>query len=274
MSMDEVGRGGKAPEKLVTCDKTMCHDPNCEDCYPLAALRKASNETPCTCDGGSPGSCPGCYADNRLAKRLHLLAMVAEPLTIDRGYCPACGNSVPECKCTVYDIKGLEAAKTFASRPCTCKGQGECLSCSAKFALSLHDRNKIVTLVQNHFKKDKKLKPLVKHVRGGLELMDYYLNVLGAIDKVPSPKDVEHEFIIRNTNKKSEKKLQVVNWVFNVALKAAMEDEKFNPKKKWCNECRYGSHCLMSDCECGCGINKPKKKGKKRVTTSRHSARS
>jgi hypothetical protein len=26
--------------------------------------------------------------------------------------------------------------------------------------------------------------------------------------------------------------------------------------KKYCSDCRYGSHCLSPDCECGCGKEK------------------
>jgi hypothetical protein len=189
----------------LRCDKTMCHNPDCEDCYPLKILKKASAETPCTCDG-SLTMCPGCHAAQDLAKRLQFLALRKErprkPSRLDSGYCGRCGDSLPECRCETPDRDGL------------------------------------VKLVQDHFSGDKKLKPLVKHVRGGLKIMDYYLNVLRAIHDVPSPKGIENEFVVRST-KKTDKEIQVVNWVFNVAFKAAMEN----------------------------------KKRKKRVTTSRHSAR-
>jgi hypothetical protein len=201
---------------------------------------------------------------------------------MDQGYCSKCGNSLPECKCaranqcshqtcgkcqdpnceTCFPTEVLK--KASAETSCICDGRTiGCPGCVAderyakrlrllamrspepQTAVNFYDRNQTVKIVQNYFRQDPKLKSLVKHVRGGLELVDYYLGVMEAIDKVPSPKGIENEFVISNTNKKRMNELKVVNWVFNVALKAAMGDEKFNPKK-----------------------------GKKRVTTSRHSARS
>jgi len=69
------------------------------------------------------------------------------------------------------------------------------------------------------FQRDKKMKKYVKNVPGGVDLMFYYCDLLKDL-----PKGIE--VTVSNTTKARYGDLMVLGWIFNVALKKAMEMEK------------------------------------------------
>ena len=85
-------------------------------------------------------------------------------------------------------------------------------------------RESAILSLQEMFRRDKKLKPLVRHVRGGFALLDFYLGVLDFADK-SIPKGFEYELVLSNKTltAKTESELKVLDWIFNVAVKSAMQ---------------------------------------------------
>jgi hypothetical protein len=93
-------------------------------------------------------------------------------------------------------------------------GGGGCSTCITESENTKRLREDSIKAIENLFRRDRKLKPLIKSVRGGFELLNYYTSVLDAMAKIPTPSGVYPDFSISNTNKKRIKDIKVLRWLF------------------------------------------------------------